>query len=119
LLKDKTLALCERTINCTRYSIEISTSITFHLHFCNVSITVWVLLLFLSTVHSIAMNPFTAPYGNELIPEGQPFTIEWTPTTPGPVYLQLSYGDNVIASNVTGLSASLSSQENNIDSDLC
>jgi hypothetical protein len=65
------------------------------------------------------MNPFIAPEGNEVIPEGQPYTIKWTPTTPGPIYLQLSFGDNIIGLNVTGLSAYLSSQENHADSDLC
>jgi hypothetical protein len=49
------------------------------------------------------MNPFIAPAAGEDIPVDQPYLIEWSPTSPGPVFIQLSYDKNVKATNITGL----------------
>jgi hypothetical protein len=73
----------------------------------DMSIMILVVLLFLNTVHSTPMNPFIAPKAKEVIPINKPYTIKWTPQTSGPVYIQLSYDDNVEATNITGLSAYL------------
>lgn len=47
-------------------------------------------------------NPMTHPVGGEQIPIDIPYTIAWDENTPGPVFIQLSYGDNIIATNITG-----------------
>jgi hypothetical protein len=49
------------------------------------------------------MNPFIAPTAGEDIPVDQPYLIKWSPTSAGPVFIQLSYDNNVKATNITGL----------------
>ncbi|KUJ10434.1 uncharacterized protein LY89DRAFT_723642 [Mollisia scopiformis] len=47
------------------------------------------------------MNPFIAPTAGEDIPVDKPYLIRWSPTTPGPVFIQLSYDNNIEATNIT------------------
>jgi hypothetical protein len=49
------------------------------------------------------MNPFITPAAGEDIPVNQPYLIKWSPTSDGPVFIQLSYDKNVKATNITGL----------------
>jgi hypothetical protein len=49
------------------------------------------------------MNPFIAPRAGEDIPVDKPYLITWFPTSPEPVFIQISYGDNVDITNITGL----------------
>jgi hypothetical protein len=49
------------------------------------------------------MNPFIVPKAGEKIPVNKPYLVQWFPTSPGPVFLQLSYGYNIDLTNITGL----------------
>jgi len=49
------------------------------------------------------MNQFIAPTAGEDIPVDKPYLIKWLPTSAGPVFIQLSYDDNVVATKITGL----------------
>ncbi|KAI0129590.1 hypothetical protein BJ170DRAFT_593146 [Xylariales sp. AK1849] len=46
-------------------------------------------------------NPSSAPTEGDVVLADQPYTVKWTPTSSGPVFIQLSYDDNVIATNLT------------------
>ncbi|KAF4630441.1 hypothetical protein G7Y89_g7698 [Cudoniella acicularis] len=50
---------------------------------------------------SSTMNSFVSPTGGDILISGEPYDIKWTPNTPGPVFIQLSYDGNAIACNVT------------------
>lgn len=48
------------------------------------------------------VNSFIAPEGGEDIPVDQPYLIKWDPESAGPVFIQLSYDENIEATKITG-----------------
>lgn len=59
------------------------------------------LFLLFTIVSADGNNPMSSPAAGELIPVGIPFTITWTPGTPGPVKIVLQDNSEDITPNIT------------------
>lgn len=44
-------------------------------------------------VRSDGLNPISAPLANEAVPVEKPYTIRWSPGTPGPVDIRLHFAE--------------------------
>ncbi|EER38989.1 conserved hypothetical protein [Histoplasma capsulatum var. duboisii H88] len=62
---------------------------------------------FAAVVAAQANNPFKVPPGGYSPVAGQPLTLNWTPTTTGPVTLKLQLGDNVTPNDGIVLASSI------------
>lgn len=51
------------------------------------------LVVLFNFVHADGHNPMSAPAAGEVVEAEKPYTIEWDPGTPGPVSINLHFGD--------------------------
>ena len=69
----------------------------------NLLCMLWVVGAFLgfTRVAADGLNPMSHPKADEAVPVGVPYTIEWSPGTPGPVSICVYDGDAGPVQNIT------------------